>query len=165
MIPVKAAVCDADKDAIFYRFHEDIDIYTGHDKRSGKDLPFWLAQLASLNKGHLMKAGSAFRDAGLNMEDYIVEEKVPCLTMHSILTKHSIPPERVVSLSIDAEGFDDTILLNTDLQVVRPAFIFFECIHWWRDRTRLNKVLLHLTQSGYIWWKIGYEIAAFRVAM
>jgi hypothetical protein len=42
--------------------------------------------------------------------------------------------------------------------------IFFECIHWWGIKSRLKAVLQHLSRHGYIWWKIGYEIVAFRVA-
>lgn len=163
MKAVEAAICEEDKTAAFYMFHEDIDIYTGYDKRSGKTLPFYTAQLASLNRGHLMKAGSAFRDAGLDMESYIVRREVPCLTVKSILTQNHVPLDRVVSLSIDAEGYDDVILLSTNLSEIRPVLIFFECIHWWNDHKRLRRVLKHLSNHGYMWWKVGYEIAAFRV--
>jgi len=163
MRAVEAAVCDKDQTVPFYMFHSDIDIYTGYDKRSGKTLPYYTAQLASLNRKHLAKARKNFEDAGLNMEEYIISKETPCLTISSVLAQNNVPADRVVSLSIDVEGFDDIILLGTDLNTVRPSVIFFECIHWWGDRQRLKKVLKHLADHGYMWWKIGYEIAAFRV--
>lgn len=165
MKAVEAAICDKDQTATFYMFHSDIDIYTGYDKRSGKTLPYYTAQLASLNRNHLAKARHAFTDAGLDMDSYIIAREVPCLTVPSILAKQGIDPGKVVSLSIDAEGYDDVILLGTDLNLVRPSVIFFECIHWWGDRARLKKVLKHLADHGYMWWKIGFEIAAFKVGV
>ena len=110
-----------------------------------------------------MKSKSAFKEVGLVIEDYIVEQTVPCLTAMSILKEKNVDPNLVVSLSVDAEGYDDYILLSTDLNAIRPAFIFFECIHWYRDTQRLSKVMAHLTKHGYMWWKIGYEIAAVRL--
>lgn len=164
MIPVNAAVCQHDREAIFYMLHEDIDMYTGYDNRTGKTLPSFLSQMASLNRQHLMKARVYFQHEGLDIVEYIVEKRVPCLKIESILNQQSINPASVISLSIDTEGTDDKILLSTDLSVIRPMFIVFECVHWYRDRSRLNKVLVYLTQHGYVWWKTGFEIAAMRVA-
>lgn len=149
-------------DVTFYMLHEDIDMYTGFDKRSKQTLPTYVSQMASLNKRHILKLRVAFKQVGLNVKDYIVERKIPCVTIDTILRKNEINSASVISLSIDTEGSDDMIILSTDLSVIRPMFILFECIHWYRDRARLNKVLLHLMKHGYMWWKAGYEIAAIR---
>lgn len=163
LFPVNAAVCPHEQDEVlFYMLHEDIDMYTGLDKRTGKQLPAYVTQMASLNKHHLLKLRPFFKQVGLHIKDYIVASRVPCWTIETLLQQQRINASSVISLSIDTEGSDDTILLSTDLSVMRPMFILFECVHWHRDRKRLSKVLLHLTRHGYMWWKAGYEIAAIR---
>ena len=104
MKAVEAAICDKDQTATFYMFHSDIDIYTGYDKRSGKTLPYYTAQLASLNRNHLAKARHAFDDAGLDMDSYIIAREVPCLTVPSILAKQGIDPGKVIPLIHQCEN-------------------------------------------------------------
>jgi FkbM family methyltransferase len=75
----------------------------------------------------------------------LVTEQVRCLSLASLLSKHSV--ERIDVLQLDTEGYDARILRQLDLSRYRPAIINME---WqWLDEAEKAEVSTRLRDSGY----------------
>ncbi len=60
-------------------------------------------------------------------EDFLTVEKVPCLTVSSLLRRHQITHLNL--LQLDTEGYDWEILQTIDLAALQPDMIGFEREH------------------------------------
>ena len=59
---------------VFHSFSPDIDPESGHDSRSGKQLPRWITQVSGFSMAPLSFNRGVFRKMGLNMMmDYVVD--------------------------------------------------------------------------------------------
>lgn len=71
---------------------------------------------------------------------------VPCMDIAGLLSEAEFKTEIDV-IQIDAEGFDDTVIYNANLDILRPAVINFEVAHLSKDR--LIALAKHLHEHGY----------------
>jgi hypothetical protein len=58
-----------------------------------------------------------------------------------------IGQDKIELLSLDIEGIDAEVLLDTDLKKINVNFISFEHLHLGQDK---DKVLSHFQNSGYV---------------
>ena len=88
-----------------------------------------------------------------NAEDYIVAEKVKCLSYISLIRKHNV--KKIDLLVIDAEGFDYEILKQLPESGIKPKMILYE-----------HKCLQKSDQRGCEQFlkKQGYKIRRLRKA-
>ena len=85
-------------------------------------LPVWYDQVGSFNRQHISK-----HFPGHLIDQFIVEAKIPCLTLSELFVKNNI--SRLDILHIDTEGFDWEILQQLDLNTFEPTIILFEHSH------------------------------------
>ena len=97
-----AAISDREEQRVLFRIREDCDY-----------LPEWCAGLGSFHREVLLSHRWAIPD----LERYVVEESVHCVTLSSLLRKHAVT--RVDVLCIDTEGHDHEILRQIGGSVVR----------------------------------------------
>ncbi|XRB17718.1 methyltransferase FkbM domain-containing protein [Pseudoscourfieldia marina] len=131
----------------FFSISDSIDPITGFDRLSGKTLPYWVTQIGSFNRQHVFKHSKAWTGNGLSVKRYIRPIRVSVDTIPGILSKHGFNTSDVALLLIDTEGFDCKILVNLNLNEVRPGLIVFE-YKWCRDQRKA--VHKHLKRFGYI---------------
>ncbi len=93
-----AAIADHDGEVTLYALHTDA------------------TPMASFDRRHLIRHAQRPSD--------IVERRVPCLTLRSLLDKHGI--NKVDLLQIDAEGYDAEIVRSIDFGTMRPTIIRYE---------------------------------------
>ena len=172
---INAAVCPASRggaNVTFYSISPEVNpldgtlrghVAGGKRRKSGAS---YTSQIASMSLDHVLKHKRWIP----NLEDYIVEIQVPCLSVSELLQTAQVHPSDVLVLSVDAEGYDDTILLSVDFETMRPFLIVFEFMHlairqqenatkmtnpeiW----ARLYVVERHLLKFGYTCWKAPPE--------
>ena len=92
--------------------------------------PWFLGQIASFDRGHIVKHLGEHRDAVAR----IVSKDVSTMPLGDVLKQ---APRPVEVLQIDAEGLDATIVISLDLTEYRPAVVPFSIItsSWLRART------------------------------
>lgn len=109
----------------FYRIREGLDF-----------LPQWTKGLGSFNRDVLMK----HRWVIPNMQQYIVQEQVECLSFATLLKRHAVKKFDLVM--IDTEGYDYEIIKQIDFGCVHPRAIIYEHKHFTRsDRLDCEKLL------------------------
>ncbi len=86
-------------------------------------LPEWYDQLGSFKKEVILSHKSAIP----NIESYLVEEEVECITIADAVEKHGF--KQVELLLIDTEGADFEILKSVDFNSLRPKVIIYEHAH------------------------------------
>jgi FkbM family methyltransferase len=98
--------------------------------RPDTTLPEWLGQAASMDRLQLFAMlDQYFRTEGKERDSIGVNElietvQLPCLTMTSLLAKHSV--EQVDLLVLDTMGFDCDILKSFPWAQMRPGIVQFE---------------------------------------
>ncbi len=108
---------------------------------TNRELPDFTRAISSFLREHVL----SFASIAPGLEKHIVEEEVPCHTLSRILTEAGL--DRVDLLQIDTEGWDDKILMQVDLEILRPALIQFESSHL--DSERLAACMVHLRKHDY----------------
>ena len=101
-----------DGQATFYRLRQTED-----------PMPDWYDQLGSFNREIVL----SHRTSIPNIEDYLVEETVECLSFRTLAARHQIG--RLDLILIDTEGHDFQVLQNIDLRRVRPKMLIYEQKH------------------------------------
>ena len=92
-------------------------------------------------KKHLL--GKLKKD--INLDEAIMNFKVQFIKLSDLIIKHSF--EKYDVLQIDAEGKDDEVLQNCDIQNFKPQIINFEYIHL--DKQRRINIFNFLSKNGY----------------
>lgn len=119
------AISDQAEFRIFFRIREDLDF-----------LPRWTKGLGSFKRNVLLK----HRWVIPNIQKYIVEELVECVSLRSLLARHSV--ERIDLAMIDTEGYDFEIVKQFDFASMRPKLIIYEHKHLSRgDRAECETLL------------------------
>jgi FkbM family methyltransferase len=85
--------------------------------------PEWTKGLASFKKKVIL----SHQDEIADIMQYIVEEKVTCVTIASLLKKYQFPALNI--LQIDTEGYDFEIIKSINFELTRPDIIIFEHMH------------------------------------
>lgn len=151
-----AAACARDGNVTFYTIDERFDTRSGYDQSSGRQLPMWVTQIASMDLKHILKHQPGM-PPGVNLREHVKEVRVPCRTVGSLLSRGGVEPSALGLLSVDAEGFDADILLGVNFATVRPPIVVWEYKHIRRMRQcKLHSMLL---RAGYICDCTGVENA------
>lgn len=121
-----------------------LDLYVPSQKNNLNQLPEWISQLGSIHKNHI--------NATYDKADSVLMEKitVPCFRLNSIIDKYKI--KTIDYLLVDTEGHDFDILMDLDLDIIKPNKICFENTHTDGSLTRGNnyiKLLQKLFKYGY----------------
>jgi len=108
--------------------------------------PSWASQLASINESHIKG----------HIPNLLVDKiEVPCYKLNTLL--RDIKISHIENLLVDTEGHDYNILMDLDLNILKPTTIRFEHKHMDGVFTRAGKYLLlmdHFMKHGY---KMVYE--------
>jgi len=126
-----AAICEHNGTEIF--FHVNQSILSKY--------PEWTDMLGSFSRNTIMKAQDSIPD----IEDYIEERQVLCLTFPDLLKKHNV--ERIDLLLIDADSFDYMILKQLNFDQYQPKLIIYEHKHLTELEEKTAKQLL--TTANY----------------
>ena len=123
-----------------------LTLFVPSNKNDFSKFPSWASQLASINeshvKGHIPKL-------------LIDKIEVPCYKLNTLLCDMNI--SHIENLLVDTEGHDYNILINLDLNMLKPTTIRFENKHMDGLFTKAGKYLLlmdHFSKHGY---KMVYE--------
>ena len=141
-----AALAEHNGRKCFYRLRETADA-----------LPFWYDKIGSLNLEIVLRHRSVIP----NIDDYLVQEEVECLTFNSLVARHKV--DKIDLIFIDTEGYDLNILKMIDLSRFRPKLIIYEQ----ELLSPSDKVTAHrlLRSYGYVVHPIGMNNAATRTAV
>lgn len=101
--------------AAIHNSEKEMNIYKVDPKKSQR-LKHWTKGIASFNENHHKLTNTP--------SEVIVTERVPCITLNELLQNHDIKTADL--LQIDTEGYDAEIILNMDLNIIRPKIINFE---------------------------------------
>jgi FkbM family methyltransferase len=150
------------QDMTFYRFSDTIDPESGYDSKSKKKFPNFITQTSSFNKKAIIYNKKLFQERGLDMEDYIVETKIPVKTINELMKEVNEvvgkeDTQGPLLLLIDAESMDCEIVLgiSQDLRP-RPHYIMYErnC----DDNEKEARSIEHLGSLGYDVITVGAQI-------
>jgi len=119
---------------------------------AGDALPPRHDQLGSFDRGHIL------RHLDGRLEPYVVEEQVRCLPLQDVLDRHAV--EHIDLLHVDAEGFDDQVLVQLDLRRYEPQVILYEHLHLGRAAHRSTRRLL--ARAGYRLFEHGPDTLALQ---
>lgn len=86
-------------------------------------LPFWYEQLGSFLPEVILKSNTEIP----NIKDYLVSEKVDCLTLETLIEQHNI--EKIDLFHTDVEGYDFEIIKQIDFEKFHPAIVMYEHKH------------------------------------
>jgi FkbM family methyltransferase len=107
-----SALALSDGPATFYRLRQTDD-----------PMPHWYDQLGTLNRDVILK----HRQQIPNLDDYLIAEKVVCISYESLLRKHDV--SKVDLILIDTEGSDLEVLRQIDFERHRPQLLVYEQKH------------------------------------
>ena len=122
-----------------------LDLYVPSLSNNLSMLPSWITELSSADKDHIKNHISE------SLPNLIVDKiSVPCLTLNSLIKLYSI--KEINYLIIDTEGHDYDILMDLDLNKLKPKNIRFENSH--TDGTHKKgqnymNLINHLFNHGY----------------
>ena len=122
----QAAVCATDGNVTLYSI-ADADPLTGAIS-PGHSLPVGATQLASMSREHILRHQKYVHN-GERLANYIRELVVQCYSVPTLLARHAIAPHYLKVLTVDAEGFDLSILEPIDFHATTPDLIVWEQTH------------------------------------
>ncbi len=137
------AIAPASGTRTFYRLRDNTD-----------GLPHWYDQLGSFHKHIVLKHKVEIP----NIEDYLLEEQVECISVSNLLQRCKIP--RVDIMLIDCEGYDFEILKTIDFKKCLPRLIVYEEKHLLGPDARSCRKLLR--NHGYSVINVGANAVAVR---
>lgn len=144
-VAFQGAVGETQGTLAFYTFSADIDPDTGKDTRSGKQLEFWITQVASLDYAHLERHAFVFENEGLVMEDYVETIDVRVETPLTLLERFPTFRDATI-LVIDVEGRDHEVLKAFDGLLGGIQILVIES-KWLMDKR--SETLAFLTDQGF----------------
>jgi FkbM family methyltransferase len=137
-----AAISDKNESRDIYRLRETSD-----------NLPSWYDQIASLDPEFALRQEITIP----NVKDYLIAEKVKCVTFETLLKKYSV--EHLGLLQVDAEGYDYEIIKAIDFRTIKPRVVRYENKHLSAvDRAACESLL---KQSGYLIMDIAEDTVAY----
>mmetsp|Transcript_40613 Transcript_40613/g.85268 ORF Transcript_40613/g.85268 Transcript_40613/m.85268 type:complete len:403 (+) Transcript_40613:316-1524(+) len=137
---------------VFYSIRDTVHPETGFDSLSGKQLPFWVTQISSLDRATLTKHMGPFKRLGLDMEDYIVETNVSSTSYSDLMQQvlvHTDKEEAPLLVLVDTEGLDCSIIQGiSPSSRFLPKYLIYEHLHCQRDA--LRGAVQHLINMNYL---------------
>ncbi len=110
--------------------------------------------ITSVFKSHLEKA---LIDQNLNPDGAIDVLNVPAKELKTLLEELKWPTPIDV-LQIDAEGYDDVVIYNSNLSYTKPKIIYFESHHMSKEKGKALKQ--YLSKQRYRTYKVGGDSLA-----
>lgn len=135
---------------IFYSLNDNFKVLTGK-----KDIKF--DGVSSLMKENLVKRLSLYNID--NFDKYIDKTKIRSHLLSNIIESFNYDPKEIDLLQIDAEGYDDQIIYNSEIKVNKFKFINYEYKNL--NEEKIKKLHEYLYNSGYeiLRWSKSDEIA------
>jgi FkbM family methyltransferase len=122
-----------------------LELYVPSLNNNLANLPSWITELSSTNKDHI------YNHTSQNFPNLIVDKiSVPSLSLNSLIKIYKI--KEIDYLIVDTEGHDYYILMDLDLNIIKPNKIRFENRHMDDTHTRGKKyieLVEHLCKYGY----------------
>jgi len=110
-------------------------------RMEGQNMPLWYDEIGSFVKSNVLK----HKDKMKNIEDYLMVDKVPSLTLISLFKKYKL--RKIDLLVIDAEGFDYHIVKQIPFKKIKPSIIVYESRHL--SKAQKKECLTLLRKNGY----------------
>ncbi|MBS3081405.1 FkbM family methyltransferase [Candidatus Pacearchaeota archaeon] len=110
-------------------------------KISGENYPLWYDEIGSFLKENVLKHKDKFPD----LENYLMVEKIKCLTLKSLFKKYQL--KKIDFLQIDVEGYDYHIVKQIPFDKIKPKIIRYEDRHLPKEQQEYCKNLL--IKNGY----------------
>ena len=133
-----AAIDNAAGQKTFYRIKDDEGA-----------LPLWTQQLGSFSRENILKHKQGITNHGAaavpEIERYIIEEQVPCITFDQVLD--ALGTNHVDLLQIDAEGYDFELIKAFPFLRTMPTIVRYEHMHLSKHEQRNCRVFLK--RKGY----------------
>ena len=126
---------------------EEMVIYVFDEKFRGQ-IPDWYYQLGTFYKQVIY-----IHDIP-NVDDYIVEKKVPLRTIQTII-KNNLSGKNIELLHVDTEGYDFEILKTVNFSELLPKVILVEYIHL--DVTNKKQMISLLKKNGYTIYRCNQD--------
>jgi FkbM family methyltransferase len=136
-----AAIADRDGELPFFHLREA--------DRAQERLPRWYDGIGSFSREAVLSHRAQIPD----IDERLVETRVPALTFDSLLAKHAF--ERVDLVLIDTEGYDWEVLRTIDLDRQRPALIVYE--HFHLDPAVRGEAREHVAAHRYETMEEGFD--------
>ncbi len=108
---------------------------------SHKNVPLWYDEIGSFLKENVTKHKDKFPE----LENYLITEKIKCLTLSSLFKKYNL--KKIDLLQIDAEGYDYHIVKQIPFNKFKPVMIRYEDRHLSLEQKKYCKDLLF--KNGY----------------
>ena len=127
------------EDLIFYSIDSAVDVNTGFDTKSGLTLPAWVTQISSFARNNVGKHGFAWKQLGLDINDYIVENRIKTMRFSELVGDLG----NTLFVLIDTEGLDCDIVSAIPRHAM-PSYLVFENRH-----CRAKNATKHLADMGF----------------
>jgi hypothetical protein len=104
-------------------------------------LPYWIDQCASTNADH-------FKNHGYDIDLDCM--KIPMTTINQIVKEYDIT--HIDYLLVDTEGCDYQILMDMNLDNIKPTYISFEHLHmdgYKKHDVKYDTLIQHFIKHGY----------------
>ncbi len=113
----------------------------------------------AISTGHVERCAKRYGETlPSNIQDYIAEEKIQCISVQTLCNKYQI--QKLNWLQIDAEGYDYEIIKMFNIEKTKPSVIAFEHSHLSaQDR---NDCKQHLLNNNYAVTYIGENTVAMQ---
>jgi len=165
----------------FYSIRDTVDAITGLDRTNGIRLPYWATQISSFSKPTLLRNAWAWKNLGLDIEDFIEEIEIPVQRFSDLIDSLNPSPgydhdingggsrsnkeedeqEKLLLVLLDVEGLDCDIVSDIAARGSSlPYFLIYEFKHCHPLARALAKK--KLMQLGYTMQTIGEDILAVR---
>ena len=119
----------------------NLQLYVPSETNDFSIFPFWASQLASTNEDHIRS----------HIPELLVESiTVPCFRLNTLIRNLNI--SHIEYLMVDTEGHDYDILMDLDLELLKPTTIQFENKHMdgiFSKNTKYTHLLEHFRQYSY----------------
>lgn len=123
--------------------------YHLQDQNQVFPLPDWANGLGSFRKDVILEHGQRIA----NIENYLVEIKVPCLNWSALCAQYGV--EALDLVLTDTEGYDFEIIKQIEFDQHRPLLIIYEHHHF--DATTDAACIKLLQTQGYTLFREGLD--------
>ena len=131
---------------------EEMIMYVFDEKFRGQ-IPDWCYQLGTFFKRVI------YNHHIPNVDDYIVEKKVPLRTIKTII-ETTLKGKNIHLLHIDTEGYDFEVLKIIDFSKLMPKVILVEYIHL--NVTNRKQMISLLKINGYVLYRCNQDYIAIQ---
>lgn len=115
--------------------------------------------VTSMQRQHVVEWAQKHVKSDLAMDEVIEEFEVDGYHMSQLLIANALSPEIDV-LQIDAEGEDDSVIYCCDLELTKPAIIYFESMNLTPER--LDRLVNYLQGLNYEVFELEKDSLAIR---